>query len=75
MKNQFKFIESTDHLVEDDGYELIANPDITIQVAEYAGGYGVDEWLEEEEVMQHHGIYKTLSQAMFAAVKVHNEAQ
>ena len=64
----FTFVEGGEEV--DAGYELKSNPDITIQVAEYAGGFLVHRWDEEEGAQYHHGSFPNLDDAKNAALNL-----
>jgi hypothetical protein len=49
-------------------YVLNSNPDISIQVCPYAGGYAVGKWVESEGAMYDLGTFTSLARAMEIAV-------
>jgi hypothetical protein len=65
----FVFNPARDETVDAE-YVLIGHPNVTIQIAPYAGGYFVDEWLPDEEAMLHHGVFRSLAAAKHEALKV-----
>ena len=69
----FVFIKSTDWGVEDDSYVLDSNPDITIQVALYAGGFFVNRWDEEEKTQYHLGSFRDLDDAKVSAINANRQ--
>ena len=67
FKNLFTFVKSDDPMVEDDEFILRQNPNITIQVCDYAGGYAVNQLLDN--MMYDHGVFSSLKDA---AIKAHS---
>lgn len=65
----FVFNPATDESTDAE-YILIGHPNVTIQVAPYAGGYCVNEWLPDEDAMQHHGEFRSLAAAKRKALTV-----
>lgn len=70
MKILFDFIPADDPQLVDDEWTLKANPNITIQVCGYAGGYAVNEFNPDEGLMTDHGVFKTLKAAVAKALAV-----
>ena len=70
MKTLFTFEAAEDPQLEDDQWVLKSNPDITIQVCGYAGGYAVNEFNSVEGWMMDHGVFKTLKSAAAAALSI-----
>lgn len=68
MKILFTFEESDDPMVEDDQWVLKSNPDITIQVCDYAGGYAVNQL--SDNMMYDHGVFSTLKSAAAKALSI-----
>lgn len=70
MKTLFTFEEASDPMVEDDQYVLNSNPNITIQVCAYAGGYAVNEFDPVNVTQTDHGVYSTLKGAVGAILSI-----
>jgi hypothetical protein len=70
MKTLFTFEASDDPQLVDDQWVLKSNPDITIQVCGYAGGYAVNQFNKAEGWMEDYGIFKSLKSAVDKALSV-----
>jgi len=66
----FTFEEAEDPSLEDDQWVLKSNPDITIQVCGYAGGYAVNQFNSDEGWSMNHGIFKTLKSAAESTLNI-----
>jgi hypothetical protein len=67
LKRLFTYTPADDESVDAE-YVLKSNPDITIQVCLYAGGYSVGKWVESEGAMYDLGTFASLARAMEIAV-------
>jgi hypothetical protein len=70
MEHLFKFEKAIDWQIEDDQYELIENPDYTIQVSGISDDFVCHHWDEKTQSQQMLKTFRTLAAAMRFIIKV-----